>query len=153
MSPALLFCPLQLQFKALYTANLPALVPSSFSSPKERVGHMIVTWLWGSKIASLPPRPAAALHLTPIRLPSSTPLYHRLCGLPDATSPPPRPWSRSTLTVPRENTLNSPHISSPPSLIVKSRNGLICRLLLQSSIVKSRKQTFHAIKTQWVLQS
>ena len=35
--------PLQLQFKALHTANLPALVPSSFSSPKERVGHMIVT--------------------------------------------------------------------------------------------------------------
>ena len=95
----------------------------------------------------------AAPHLTPIRLPSSAPLYHRLCGLPDATSPPPRPWSRSTVTVPRENTLDSPHISSPPSLIVKSRNGLICRLLLQSSIVKSRKQTFYAIKNQWVLQS
>ena len=33
----------------------------------------------------------AAPHRTPIRLPSSTPLYRRLCGLPDATSPPPRP--------------------------------------------------------------
>ena len=63
----------------------------------------------------------AAPHRTPIRLPSSTPLYRRLCGLANATSPPPRPWSRSTLTVPRENTLESPQISSPPPLIVQLR--------------------------------
>ena len=76
-----------------YDANLP--VPLSFysSSPKERADHVTVRQQASSTATrprfskATPPRPnTLPLRTLPSCIPLSTPLYHRLCGLLNATS-------------------------------------------------------------------